>query len=110
MTMHTPSVLIFAQHPGINSLDKNPITGQKGERLITKIEGVALRENFFTRVTSRMGETTLFCLTGGDDINKFLEHLKNSLIKSREFADVTITVVTGVTAKPTLTMNEFLKG
>ncbi len=108
--MHTPSILIFAQHPGTNSLDRSPITEQKIAKLIGAIEGIAMRENFFKRATSQMGETTLFCLTGNGDVTRLLERLKNSLIKSRDVIDVTLTAVTGVTAEPTLTANEFLRG
>ena len=108
--MHTPSILIFAQHPGINNLDKSPTSKLHISKLIAMIESVAMRENFFKRATSLMGEATLFCLTGDNDLTKFLEELKNSLVKSREFAGVTLTATTGIIAEPTLTAREFLKG
>ncbi|MFA5986600.1 MAG: hypothetical protein WC819_04620 [Parcubacteria group bacterium] len=101
------TTLVFAMHPGINGLSNNR-NGQKIDKLIAKIENVALSENFSVRATSRLGEATLFCLIGNDDVTRFLERLKNSLFISGEFASVTFTAVTGHTAEPTLTANECL--
>ena len=103
------STLIFAQHPGINGLD-NGLGERSIKRLVATIEGVGSRENFFYRATTRMGETTLFCFVGNGDVIRLLERMTNTLIKSRDFANITLTAVSGNTAEPTLTANEFLKG